>query len=234
MATRTAVQIQRRSKDVKTRSSDARILLFMWTIPTLVGFGYWLVSILLLLLPGPAPGASREYVDRANGVRFRYPATWRLNHRTSTYIPPVLLQEEGKVEAVIWFEPTGTLRHTVLGGAEFLYRVLPSSNRETCYSDHTVDLPSESKRDWITVQGRPFLRRKVEGAGACHEMFGNVYAYYENNRCYLFETEMHVICAETLPGVRDLRPAEWSEIRGQSQTIVDSIRITSGPKGRSR
>ena len=120
----------------------------------------------VLLLPMAVPGvASREYVDWVNGVRFRYPATWQLNHRTPTYLPPlILLQdgEEGKVDADVWFEPTGTLRHTVLGGAEFLYRVLPSSSQEACYSDRTVEMPAESKREWVTLQGRRFLRRKVE------------------------------------------------------------------------
>lgn len=202
--------------------------------------------------PVPSPGTSptkssfHAYVDPANGVSFRFPASWLLNQGGGAYIPTLILQKpsydpngdniyrpDEYVALVGRDTKQGPYGNTNLINGWFLYRVVSGVDEEQCYrnADHADD-PSikkdEWKADWTTIGGVRFRHGHVLGQALCNQSAQDVYATLRLNRCYLFETQINTICEQHGEnGIRDIAPKELREINQAFDKTMHSVRFAT-------
>lgn len=197
--------------------------------------------------PAPFPGTSptkssfQRYVDPANGVTFRYPASWHLNQGGGAYIPPVILKNPA--DPTDPYNPTayvalvgrdakrGPYSNSNFINAWFLYRIAPHLNQEQCYAQASAPLQNSNesdnwKVDWRMIDGVRFYRGMGTDGGLCNETTEDFYAAFHVGRCYLFEKQVNTICPHS-DGLRDITPRELGGINQQLDAVMLSVRFTS-------
>jgi hypothetical protein len=196
--------------------------------------------------PGNSPTKTgfQEYVDPANGVSFRYPASWLLNQGVGAYFMPVILAKSNPApECDPYYKPTayvalvgrdakeGPYRDTNFYNGWFLYRIAPELDGIQCYREAAAPLLDGSnetdnwKLNWRTIDGVRFRRGTGTNQGLCNETTEDFYATFHAGHCYLFEKQINTNCSGT--GHRDMTPGELDGINQQFDSVMLSVRFTS-------
>lgn len=211
----------------------------------------------VLLFPGVLPAQTagfaagntatassfKEYSDPANGVSFRYPASWLLNRDGGAYIPPAILwkysnepeeapdyKPDGYVALVGRDDKQGPYANTNFTVGWFLYRVASGvESAEQCYRMAGLGDSAQLdgwKVDWETIHGVRFRHGSGSGAALCNQSLQDVYATLQGNRCYLFDKQINTICEQHGEnGIRDITPRELKEINHAFDAVVQSLRL---------
>jgi hypothetical protein len=193
-----------------------------------IGRGAAAAALALLAMSLPCSGQARKaYVDRGDGVSFSYPAGWVLNGDDDAATAKLRVALSSKAVAVVTFEGNfsgaGPYKGTDFEAGAFSYGVSGAKTEAQCYAALDAGADATQRPVETTWNGGRAERLEAKYSIAGAEDSHRIVAAFRRNRCYLFETVIVSHSADTAD--KPLAPARWRWLRGQFQSVMDSVRI---------
>jgi hypothetical protein len=174
---------------------------------------------------------SASFSDPFTGVRFHYPANWRLGSQNSElYLSPnlvhvadalSLIPEKAEIRGVVVWEPANRPK-TTLAGLQFLYAIDKTASAGACTKEEDT---MGTAADTLIVKGMTFRHSHAEDAAMCHHVREDMYATYRNNACYRFDLSVRTICPGVVDGMRDATSTELAGAQAKLMAILQTVTI---------
>ena len=188
------------------------------------------VCLPFMAFPQAANVPMKTYTDPASGVSFTYPAAWTLSRTTAFYLGSLVTLPDPLARAVVSFSSRDNYyAKTNLDGLEFTFVAVPEASPETCSQRIGREIDPAGKRaETLTINGRRFLHLAAGDTGMCHGANRDIYQTYSEGSCYLFEADMHTVCADVDAGRRELTAGETKALHRHLDSIMQTVQIKPG------
>ncbi len=186
--------------------------------------------------PGPFTIAqvwtlNATYRDPQHGVTFQYPSVWEKETQFG-YEGSALKDLSSKPIAGFGYEEGGFPRDRIIGpysstnleGFGIVYFAIKAASADQC-ERLAASLSTDAKRRTIAIAGRSFRVFEVGEAGMSQGFYGDLYATFINQICYLFETDVVSASAAVADDVSALTPGQSHSIDANLLRIMKSVRI---------